>query len=137
MHMRLNSILTAIEEALVAADPSPSDGSWHAVRTVNYTTGIARMKISVRDASGELKPRGAIHLNGFRLADESACLKATLTWHGSEASTTRSVFEKPYIDWLHEAQQISTEWVGRPPAAPEAKSDTTDDAADVRAVAAG
>jgi len=137
MHARLISILTAIENSLLADDPSPDDGSWQTVRTVNYSTGIARMRLSVKDASGALKPRGAFLVQGFRLADESTCLRATLTWHGTETSVTRSVYEKPGIDWTYEARRITAEWAGGPPPAPEPQTDTTDDAADVRAMAVG
>jgi hypothetical protein len=137
MHTRLISILTAIEHSLLADDPSPDDGSWDSVRTVNYSSGIARMRLSVRDPSGALKPRGAVLLQGFRLADESTCLKATLTWHGTETSVTRSVYEKPGTDWTYEARRITAEWAGGPPPAQEPLTDTSDDAADVRAVAVG
>ncbi|HUG11253.1 MAG TPA: hypothetical protein VMM36_09580 [Opitutaceae bacterium] len=137
MHTRLISILTAIEAALIADDPSPDDGSWQTGRTVNYDAGLARMTLAVKGASGDLTPRGAIHIQGFRLSDESTCLKASLSWLGAGRTIERSVYEKPGIDWTYEARRIAAEWAGGPPAEQTAQTDTTDDADDVRAVANG
>ena len=115
MHTRLISILTAVENALIADDPSPDEGTWHTARSVNFHGGIAQMNLSVKSTGGEIKPRGAILLQGFRLADDSICLKATFSWHGASQSAERAIYEKPGVDWSYESRRLAAEWAGGPP----------------------
>jgi hypothetical protein len=117
MHNRLLSFLTDVEKALVADDPSPSDDSWDASRTVNYHLGLARLMLGVRlPEGGKTDPRGSILLQSYQLADGTPCLKAALAWAGTERNTVRSLFAKPEVDWTREARKIAAEWMAGPPA---------------------
>jgi hypothetical protein len=120
MHNRLLSFLTDVEKALVADDPAPSDGSWEAARTVNYHLGLARLMLGVRlPEGGKTDPRGTILLQSYQLADGTPCLKAALSWTGSDRNTVRSLFTKPEVDWTREARKIAAEWMAGPPAKAE------------------
>ena len=117
MPSRLLSFLSDLERAIAADDPSPSDGSWENARSVNYHLGLARLLLSVRlPEGGKSEPRGSILLQGYVLADGSPCLKAALSWTGSDRNTVRSVFTRPDVDWTREARKIAAEWMGGPPA---------------------
>jgi len=123
MHTRLLSFLSDIECSLAADDPAPSDGSWETTRTVNYNQGLARLVLGVRLPDGKLEPRGMIMLQSFLLADESTCLKAALTWTGSESKASRSIYAKPEMSWTSEARKVAAEWMAGPPAKPEAAAE--------------
>ncbi len=118
MHSRLLSFLSDFERALLADDPSPDEGQWHNERAVNYQSGLARVHLGVRMPGGEHKPRGAVLLQGFKLADGIGCLKAQLSWAGSEATATHSIFTKPGCDWRSEARRLAAQWQVGPPAMP-------------------
>ena len=120
MHYRLISFLSDFERALMADDPSPDDGTWQTSRTVNYRNGLARLQLSVRLPDGANKPRGSVLLQSYNLADGSACLKAHLTWSGSEMNSIHSIFTKPGNDWKTEARRLAAQWMAGPPAAPVA-----------------
>lgn len=120
MHTRLLSFLTDIECSMAADDPAPSDGSWETTRTVNYNQGLARLVLAVRLPNKDLEPRGTIMLQSYLLADESTCLKAILTWTGSENKIVRSIYAKPETSWTSEARKVAAEWMAGPPAKMEA-----------------
>ncbi len=115
MHTRLLSFLSDIERALAADDPSPEDGTWETSRSVNYHQGLARLTLDVRTATG-LKPRGSVLLQGYQLADGTPCLKAALSWHGTETGAVRAIYSKPDLDWTREARKVAAEWMAGPPA---------------------
>ena len=117
MHTRLLSFLSDLENALIADDPSPSDGAWEGCRTVNYHLGLARLRLGVRLPSGQLEPRGSLLLQSYQLADGSPCLKAALSWAGSEVQCLRSIYAKPDVNWKAEARKVAAEWMAGPPAA--------------------
>lgn len=116
MHTRLLSFLTDFECSLAADDPAPSDGSWETTRTVNYNQGLARLLLGVRLPDGKLESRGMIMLQSFLLADDTTCLKAVLSWSGSEIKNTRSIYSKPETNWVSEARKVASEWMAGPPA---------------------
>ena len=55
-------------------------------------------------------------LQSFLLADESTCLKATISWTGSDAKTIKSIYSKPELNWTSEARKVAAEWMAGPPA---------------------
>lgn len=116
MHTRLLSFLSDFECSLAADDPSPSDGTWETTRTVNYNQGLARLVLGVRLPDKNLESRGTILLQSYLLADESTCLKAILTWTGSENKMARSIYSKPETNWTSEARKVAAEWMAGPPA---------------------
>ena len=116
MPSRLLSFLSDLERALAADDPSPSDGCWENARSVNYHLGLARLLLCVRlPDGGKSESRGSILLQSYQLADGSPCLKAALSWTGSDRNTVRSVFARPDVDWTREARKIAAEWMAGPP----------------------
>ncbi|MDP2137102.1 MAG: hypothetical protein Q8J74_04540 [Candidatus Didemnitutus sp.] len=116
MHTRLLSFLSDIERALATDDPNPDEGTWEATRTVNYTLGLARLVLGVRKTEG-LQSRGSILLQSYQLADGTPCLKAALSWFGSEHNPVHAVFSKSETNWTSEARKIGAEWMAGPPAA--------------------
>ena len=118
MHPRLLSFLCDIERALAADDPAPADGSWATSRTVNYHLGLARLTLGVRPAEdGPIGPRGTILLQSYQLADGSPCLKAALSWHGSNSGAVHAIYAKPEVNWTGEARKIAAAWLAGPPTA--------------------
>jgi hypothetical protein len=111
MSNRLLTLLTEIERALVANDPSPDGGTWDTLRLINFHQGLARLTLSVRSPAGVTAGRGIILLQHFTLADETQCVKANLTWKGSEKSVVYSIYSKPLVNWHLEASQIATQWL--------------------------
>ncbi len=108
--MRLLSFLTAIETALAAEDPSPREGAWENYRTFNYHQQCARLSLgTLRKGSREVM--GEIFLQGYRLADGSSCLKASISWTNGAPVATHAIYEKPDLDWNREARTISTTWL--------------------------
>jgi hypothetical protein len=114
------SFLADFERALLADDPSPDEGTWQPSRSVNYHTGLARLQLTVSLPDKSLKPRGAVLLQSYNLADGTACIKAHLTWAGSDASSLHAVFSKPGCDWKSEARRMAAQWMAGPPATPVA-----------------
>ena len=117
MHTRLLSFLNDLEQALAADDPSPLDGCWETSRTVNYHLGLARLNLSVRTA-GNLIPRGQVLLQSYLLADGTPCLKAALTWSGTDNGATRAIYSKADINWKSEARKVAAEWMAGIPECP-------------------
>jgi hypothetical protein len=116
MHSRLLSFLSDFERALLADDPSPDEGTWQNERAVNYRSGLARVQLGVRLPDGRRQIRGSVLLQGFKLADGAACLKALISWQGSEATATHAIFSKPGCDWKSEARRLAANWMAGPPA---------------------
>lgn len=114
MHTRLLSFLADFERSLAADDPAPLDGSWETTRTVNYHLGLARLNLNVR-TTGNLVPRGQVLLQSYQLADGTPCLKASLTWAGTENAQTRAIYSKPDVNWTSEARKVAAEWMAGVP----------------------
>lgn len=55
-------------------------------------------------------------LQSFLMADETTCLKAVLSWAGSEKRIVRSIYAKPETSWVSEARKVAAEWMAGPPA---------------------
>lgn len=116
MHSSLLSFLSDFERSLAADEPTPDDGVWETERVVNYRTGLARLQLAARVTGQPRKPRGAVLLQGFKLADGSACLKAQFSWAGTESTATHTLFAKPGCDWKSEARRLAAHWLAGPPA---------------------
>ena len=116
MHSRLLSFLSDFERALLADDPSPDEGTWQNERAVNYRTGLARVQLGVRLPGGQRQIRGSVLLQGYKLADGAACLKALVSWQGSDATATHAIFSKPGCNWKSEARRLAATWMAGPPA---------------------
>lgn len=110
MSNRLLTLLSEIERAIVANDPSPDGGKWDTLRLINFHQGLARLTLSVRSSSGVTSGRGVILLQHFTLADETQCVKANLSWSGVEKSSVYSIYSKPQLEWRREANQIAAQW---------------------------
>ncbi|MBI2815144.1 MAG: hypothetical protein HYX71_12765 [Opitutae bacterium] len=111
MSSRLLSLLSEIERALVANDPTPGGGTWDTLRLVNFRLGLARLTLSIRSPARVTSAAGSILVQGFNLADGSFCLKANLAWQGTENSTVHAVYSKPETNWRMEAGQIADKWL--------------------------
>lgn len=120
MHARLLSFLTAIETALAPADRRP--GAWCTTRTVNFHRGLARL--SVMAGAGERRrPLGSIQVQAYRLADDSACLRAVLAWSGHETPAVHTLGARPGLDWDDQARRLAAAWQeGLTTAAPAANA---------------
>jgi hypothetical protein len=123
MHTRLLSFLSDIECSLAADDPAPSDGTWETTRTVNYNQGLARLVLVVRLPDGKAEPRGTVMLQSYQLADDSTCLKAVMSWAGTDGTSSRSIYAKPDMSWTSEARKVAAEWMAGPPAKPESAAE--------------
>lgn len=115
--MRLLSFLSDIEKALIAESPVVDGGAWESTRMVNFYQGMARLSLTPRPAADLPFPPGSIFLQSFVLADGSMCLKANLTWKGSDAFPVISVYSTPTLNWKLEASRIAMAWMEGPPAA--------------------
>ena len=104
-------MLTEIEQAVIANDPSPDGGAWEAARLINFHQGLARLTLSVRSTTGQVAPRGTILVQNFTLADGTLCLKANLAWRGTDATMVSAVYSKPDTNWRGEAGQIAVKWL--------------------------
>ncbi len=60
--------------------------------------------------------QGTVLVQHFRLANGSFCLKASLGWQGTEATSILSVYETPNLNWKLEAGRIASTWLAGPPA---------------------
>ena len=111
MSSRLLSLLSEIEQAMKANDPSPDGGTWENLRIINFHQGLARLTIVVRSATGAETPRGTILLQSYVLADGSNCVKANLSWQGVENPVVCAIYAKPQTKWNSEASQIAIKWL--------------------------
>ncbi|HZZ18123.1 MAG TPA: hypothetical protein VFE25_02080 [Opitutaceae bacterium] len=115
MPIRLLSFLNEIEGALAkqcAANMSPM---WDASRMVSYHQSLARMVLTTPKNAEVSAPGGTVFLQSFLLSDGSPCLKATVGWEGSAASSVVAVYAKPELDWKAEASRIASIWLAGPP----------------------
>jgi len=120
MPNRLLSLLSDIERAIIANDPSPDEGTWDTMRLINFHQGLARLTLSVKLPAGTTSVRGTILLQHFTLADDTQCVKANLTWQGVENACTYAIYAKPLVNWNLEASQIAIKWLdGRVPVTEE------------------
>ncbi|MBI5770602.1 MAG: hypothetical protein HZA93_22685 [Verrucomicrobia bacterium] len=110
--MRLLSFLTEIEKALVAESPMIDGGAWDSTRMVNFHQGLARLSLAPR--AGNDFAAGAIFLQAFKLADGSQCLKASLSWRGSDSAPILAVYSTPQLNWKLEASRIASTWLEGP-----------------------
>ena len=113
--MRLLSFLTDIEKALIAESPVVDGGAWESQRMVNFHLNLARLTLAPRPGN-ELPNVGTIFVQAFSLADGSQCLKASLSWKGSEALPVVAVYSTPTLNWKLEASRIASMWLEGPPA---------------------
>jgi hypothetical protein len=120
MSNRILSLLTDIEQALKANDPSPDDGTWDTLRLINFHQGLARLTLAVRLPTGVTVGRGMILLQDFSLADGTQCVKANLSWRDVEKSSVYAIYSKPQMNWKLEAGQIANQWLDGHLAAVEA-----------------
>jgi hypothetical protein len=121
MSNRLLTLLTEIERALIANDPSPDGGAWDTLRLVNFHQGLARLTLSIRSQAGLTSGQGIVLLQDFTLADGTQCVKASLSWQGVEKSSIFSIYSKPALNWHREAGQIAAQWLDGHVAAVEAR----------------
>ncbi|HTO03356.1 MAG TPA: hypothetical protein VL069_06625 [Opitutus sp.] len=113
--MRLLSFLTEIERAIRLETNADETSIWDTARIVNFKTGLARLTLAVRETDSGM-PQGAVLVQHFALANGSFCLKASLTWDGSEANSIVSVYDTPQLNWKLEAVRIASTWLAGPPA---------------------
>ena len=109
--MRLLSFLSDIEKALVAESPVVEGGVWEANRMVNFHQQMARVSFTARPGVDLPVTGGGVFLQSFALADGSICLKANLTWNGSDAHATHAVYTTPGTNWKLEASRIASVWL--------------------------
>jgi len=109
--MRLLSFLNDIEHALNADEPSPQGGAWENTRTINYHQSAARLTLGARTGSGAVQPLGAVTLQAFELADGTSCLKAYLSWAGSQSEAIHAIYSKPTLNWASEARRVAAGWL--------------------------
>lgn len=114
--MRLLSFLSDIEKALIAESPVVDGGTWQTNRMVNFNQGLARLTLTPAGTNEYGLTPGSIFLQAFALADGSLCLKANLTWRGSEAFPVLAVYSTPTLNWKLEASKIASAWLEGPPA---------------------
>src|SRR5882757_6104534 len=122
MSNRLLTLLTRIERAVIANDPSPEGGNWETLRLVNFHQGLARLTLSIHAANGATSCQGLVLLQDFTLADGTQCVKASMSWEGIEKNSVYSIYSKPSLDWNREAAQIGSQWLDGHMAALEAKA---------------
>ncbi len=113
--MRLLSFLTDIERAIRLETNADETAIWDAARIVNFKTGLARLTLTVRESDSGM-PEGCILVQHFALANGSFCLKANLSWTGSDSNSTVSVYDTPLLNWKLEAIRIGNAWLAGPPA---------------------
>ena len=113
--MRLLSFITDIERAVRLEANAGDNEIWDSTRIVNFPAGLARLTLAAKDADSGM-PHGTVVIQHFRLANGSFCLKASLAWQGSEATSVLSVYETPNLNWKLEAGRIATDWLAGPPA---------------------
>ncbi len=117
MPTRLLSFLTEIEKALVKESASNMGPTWDCSRMVSYHQSIARMILSTPKDAESPAPGGAVFLQSFLLSDGSPCIKASLSWEGSNETSVVAVYSKPQLNWKVEAGRVASKWLAGPPAA--------------------
>lgn len=108
MAPRLLSLLSKIESSL-AEQRSPAVNQ-PVQRAVSYQKGLARMTF----AAG-----GAITLQCFSLADGQMCIKAGLSWPGSDDTVVQAIYPHGKShDWAASAESVALAWMAGPVTAP-------------------
>jgi hypothetical protein len=115
MPIRLLSFLNEIEAALTKQSAANMGPTWDASRMVSYHQSLARMVLVPAKSAESPAPGGSVFLQSFLLSDGSPCLKATVGWEGSAASSVVAVYAKPELDWKAEAARIASIWLSGPP----------------------
>jgi hypothetical protein len=115
MPIRLLSFLNEIETALARECAASMEPVWDSSRLVSYHQSLARMLLVAPKGSEKPFPGGAVFLQSFLLSDGSPCLKATVGWDGSAATSVVAVYAKPELDWSAEASRIASLWIAGPP----------------------
>jgi hypothetical protein len=130
--MRLLSFLSDIERSICLEANAGEGAVWDSARIVNFKNGLARLTLTLREPGLGL-PEGTILLQHFAMANGSFCLKASLSWQGSDAAPVVSVYDTPQLNWKLEASRIATIWIAGPAAAlttsssqPEATMEVTE-----------
>lgn len=113
--MRLLSFLTDIERAIRLESNADESSIWDTARIVNFKNGLARLSLTVREADTGM-PQGTVLVQHFALANGSFCVKANLSWDGSNASSIISVYDTPVLNWKLESARIASTWLAGPPA---------------------
>jgi hypothetical protein len=90
--------------------------SWEASRMVSYHQSLARMSLTPPKDAAPGGKFGSVFLQSFLLSDGSPCLKATVGWEGSAASSVVAVYAKPELDWKSEADAHRVRLARRPAA---------------------
>lgn len=130
--MQLLYLLSEIGDALLKQSVADMGPTWDMTRMVNYHNGLGRMTITPPAGADETQARGVIFLQCYTLADGSLCLKANLSWHGSEQHSPITVYSKPGLNWKAATAQIASAWLAGPPAAHESGSASRDEFQDLR-----
>jgi hypothetical protein len=115
MPIRLLSFLNDIETALAKQSAANMGPTWDASRMVSYHQSLARLVLATPKDADAPAPGGTVFLQSFLLSDGSPCLKATVGWEGSAASSIVAVYAKPELDWKAEAARIASIWLAGPP----------------------
>jgi hypothetical protein len=113
--MRLLSLLTDIERAIRLESNADETAIWDTARIVNFKNGLARLSLTVREADSGM-PQGTVLVQHFALANGSFCVKANLSWEGSNAASILSVYDTPALNWKLESARIASTWLAGPPA---------------------
>ena len=114
LEMRLLSFITEIERALIAESPAIEGGAWNSLRLVNFQQQLARVTLTANPSAELPITGGSVFVQCFTLADGSICLKASLNWNGSEASTTIAVYDTPGLNWKLEASRVASAFLEGP-----------------------
>lgn len=133
--MRLLSFLSDIERALIAESPVIDGGAWETQRMVNFQLNLARLTLTARPGAELTSTGGTVFVQAFSLADGSLCLKASLSWKGSEALPVIAVYSTPNLNWKLEASRIASAWLEGPPAGSAATEIGTQDLRPLSAMA--
>lgn len=113
--MRLLSFLTDVERAIRLESNADETAIWDTARIVNFKSGLARLSLTVRETDSGM-PQGTVLVQHFALANGSFCVKASLSWEGSDASSTLCVYDTPGLNWKLESARIASTWLAGPPA---------------------
>jgi len=113
--MRLLSLLTDIERAIRLESNADETAIWDTARIVNFKNGLARLSLTVRETDSGM-PQGTVLVQHFALANGSFCVKANLSWEGSNATSILSVYDTPALNWKLESARIASTWLAGPPA---------------------
>jgi hypothetical protein len=115
--VHLLSFFSSVERTLVAESGAAGGGKWKSQRMLDFQHGFGRLTLTPRPDCVSDKRSGAIFVQAFSLANGSLCLKASLTWNGSEALSVITVYPTTTSSWRAEASRIATAWLAGPLAA--------------------